>query len=927
MPFLERLLPTEGQICVAMLLPQGGFRHFFFETIAEAQARIDLLERSGQTVYLAQARFKTDENRKQENVQYLRNFFFDIDCGDGKDYPTQRDAAQALKAFVAETGLPFPSIVSSGNGLYAHWLVEENIPEAQWKTVARILKKVADAYGFKTDPMRTADSASVLRPPGTTNRKPGKTPKAVNLVVEKPQVKFLEFARLLGLAAKKKKLDLTPIQPPKPVADLNAEFYAGLEVASIPSDPERVAAKCRQLGIFKDERGNLSEPLWYAGLGVLVFCENGADVCQDWSQGHGDYDRRETQDKIEHRLASGTGPTTCAYFGSLNPSGCIGCPHNGKIKSPIVLGRPEPKAKVATDPAQEPPPGFRRTEGGLFFEEEGRWIPFYDQDLYPTRIAFDESLGFEVTTVRHFLPHEGWLEFSYRSSLVNDPKGFATIFCDNHVKVVGKKEKNAMLAYMESYTQKLQRQRRMTALFCQMGWKEYNGREMFVLGQSVFTKDGRETASLARNVPAAASGFRTQGDPLVWAEQTEKLRGKEMAPFAFALLAGGFGAPLMKFTGYDGALVSMVGESGAGKTLMLRMIQSVWGYHNDLMMLRDDTRNSLIARLGVYGNLPLTIDEITNIDGMELSDLVYRVTQGRDKVRLTKAAEEKRNLNTWNTLAVVTTNASLTEKLASAKHDAGAELNRVFEYTAPKVEAFSRSATTELYWAIDQNYGHAGERYAQWLVKNKEKIKPGLDKIRAIIEQKAGIKNEERYWAATASTAIYGGLVAQALGLVRFEIAPLIDWVCDAIRNMRGDKDDFVADPVAVLGQFIDEHQQNRLVLADADAKVPRIIDHPKGALVIRMEVDKKKLYVSRAAFTAWLKKRHGNYSFIKNDFIYRRVMPHGGVKKVLGSGTPYGGVQQFCLEIDLSCPALGLYAVQLVMEAELGDMANRGGL
>ena len=926
MPFLDRLLPSEGHICVAMLLPQGGFRHFFFETLPEAQTRIDLLEQSGQTVYLAQARFKTDDNRKQENALYLRNFFFDIDCGDGKDYPDQRTAAQALKAFVAETGLPFPSVVSSGNGLYAHWLIEENIPQAQWKTVARILKKVADAYGFKTDPMRTADSASVLRPPGTTNRKPGKAPKPVNLVVEKPATKFLEFARLLSLAAKKKQVDISAVQPPKPVADINAEFYAGVEIASVPSDPQRCADKCRQIGLFKSERGNLSEPLWYAGLGVLVFCENGAEVCHEWSQGHADYSPAETTEKIEHRLASGTGPTTCAYFGSLNPTGCIGCPHNGKIKSPIVLGRPEPKAKPVADPSQEPPPGFRRTESGLFFEEEGRWVAFYDQDLYPVRIAFDESLGHETTTVRHYLPHEGWLEFSYRSSLVNDPKGFATVFCDNHVKVVGKKEKNAMLAYMESYTQKLQRQRRMTALFCQMGWKEYNSREMFVLGQTVYTKDGRESAALARNVPQAALGYRTQGDVALWAAQTEKLRGKEMMPFAFALLAGGFGAPLMKFTGYDGALVSMVGESGAGKTLMLRMIQSVWGYHNDLMMLRDDTRNSLMARLGVYGNLPLTIDEITNIDGMELSDLVYRVTQGRDKVRLTKSAEERRNLNTWNTLAVVSTNASLAEKLASAKHDAGAELNRIFEYTVPRVEAFSRDITTELYWTIDQNYGHAGERYAQWLIKNKEKIKPGLEKVRALVEKEAGIRNEERYWAAVASTAIYGGLVAQALGLIRFEVSPLIAWVAEVIREMRGDKAEFVADPVAVLGLFIDEHQHNRLVLEDSSSRLARMIDQPKGSLVMRLEADKKKLYISRAAFTQWLKKRHGNYGFIKNDFIYRRIMPHNGVKKVLGAGTPYGGVQQFCLEIDLTNPALGICAVQLVLEAQMAAAAFKEG-
>jgi len=59
-----------------------------------------------------------------------------------------------------------------------------------------------------------------------------------------------------------------------------------------------------------------------------------------------------------------------------------------------------------------------------------------------------------------------------------------------------------------------------------------------------------------------------------------------------------FGAPLLKFTGFDGAMVSMFGGSGAGKTLLMRWVQSIYGFHNDLLMLRDDTRNALVSRLG-----------------------------------------------------------------------------------------------------------------------------------------------------------------------------------------------------------------------------------------------------------------------------------------------------------------------------------------
>jgi hypothetical protein len=927
MTFLEKLLPSEGLYCVAKAVPSGGFQHFFCAALDEAERTIAALDQQGHTVYLAQATFKTSESRKQDNALFLRNLFFDLDCGPTKDYPTQRDAADALKQFVAETGLPFPAVVVSGNGLYAHWLFADNIAASSWKTIARILKATAAGYGMKADPSRTSDSSSVLRPVGTTHRKDPMNPKPVVLVRDMEPVNFMDFMGALDKAAKKKKVDVSALSPPKPMADINADFYAGIDTVSQPSSALKIAEKCSQIGNLRSQKGNVSEPLWYAGLGVLVFCEEGADLCHEWSSGHPEYDFSTTQDKIAHRLESGTGPSTCAHLGSVNPQGCIGCAHNGKIKSPIVLGRPEPKALETEVEEEVAPQGYRRSPTGLHAEEGDTWFQFYDQDLYPVRLAFDESLGYETTTFRHHLPFEGALEFTLRSSLVHDPKALMMALTDAHVKVVGVKEKKAMIGYCEAYMQKFQRRKKMSTLYCQMGWKERHGKAAFVLGSKVFQAGSEpDHAALAKNVPAAAQGFRSQGELAPWVEQTQLFNEPRMEPFAFALLAGGFGAPLMKFTGFDGAMVSLTGASGAGKTLMLRMIQSVWGYHNDLLMLRDDTRNALVSRLGVYGNLPLAIDEITNIDGMELSDLVYRVTQGRDKVRLTKASVERSAINTWNTLAVVTSNSSLAEKLSGAKQDAGAELNRIFEYPVLEHPTFQGKTTTKLYWAIDQNFGHAGEVYAQWLVDNRGKIKEGLDKVRALIDKKAEICNEERYWSAIASTAIYGGLVAQSLGLVKFEVSRLIPWVVDCIRNMRGDKYEMVGDSISVLGQFLDEYAAHRLLVRHSSERTVVVIDPPRGSLVIRHELDTQRLFFSRSTFKFWLTKRYGSYNSVKNDLERDKILRNSNLRKTLGQGTQFGGAQQPCWEIDLKNHKLGNVGIQLVEEGEMLARAPVGG-
>ena len=939
MTFLQRLLPSQGLICVAEARPGKGFRHFFYPTVAEAEKQIELLDAQGRTVYVAQAGFYTDKvneakvhnaalpwphdkkDRKtvrgQINAQWMRNFFLDIDCGEGKDYPSQKEAADAIKLFIKQTGLPFPAVVSSGNGLYAHWLLNEDMPAANWKVIARLLKATCTAYEFATDPVRTADTASVLRPPGTTNRK--KEIKSVSLKRDMEPVPPQTFADLLKAAAKKKKVDVKPLAPPKASNDVNADFYSGIEPKDIPKNAEQIAEKCTQIRRMRDTKGNMTEPLWYAGLGVLVFCEDGEQIAHDWSVGHPEYDEKTTTEKIAHRLDSETGPTTCSFYGDMDPQGCLGCPHSGKIKSPIVLGRPAPEEKELEVEECPPPQGFRRADGGLWYEQDEQWIQFYDQDLYPSQLAYDESLGYQVVTIKHHLPHEGWLEFTIRSSLVNDPKTLLTALWDNHVIVAGVREKKGMVGYLEGYMQRLQRQRKMNRLLCQMGWKDSQDMPMFVLGERVYRGDGTvESAPLAKNVPEVASAFHTKGELSKWVEATKFLDTPGAEPMAFALLAGGFGAPLMKFSGFEGAMLSLVGDTGVGKTLLLRLIQSVWGYHKDLLLLKDDTKNMIISRMGIHGTTPVTIDEITNIDGAELSDLVYRITQGRDKGRLTKSAVERSNLNHWNTIAVISTNSSLADKLSGAKHDAAAEINRVFEYEVPRLDVLDSTAATELYWTLDENYGVAGDIYTKWLVANEASIKPGLDKVKALLDSMANVRGEERYWSAIAATAIYGGMIARNLGLITFDVSRVMRWAANTILAMRDGKDCSTCDAVSILGQFLDEFSAGRILVGKdhSNARGCILIEPPRGALVYRQEAHTDRLFLPRTLFKTWLTRKFGSYTKIKNELKHMGALANTNKRKTIGGGTNYSGAQQVCWEIDLKCQALGSVGFQLIQGA-----------
>lgn len=924
--FLRKLLPPEGQglYCIAVLLPSGKFRHIFLDSLDAVGRQVTTLDQSGKTVYIAQAAFHKErileaqahnavnrENRQKERSQgnaiLLKNFFLDIDCGEKWPLKNQMEGAQALRQFIADTGLPMPTVVNSGNGLYAHWVLTEAIPEQQWRTVARILKKVVAAYApaIGGDASRTSDSASVLRLPGTHNRKNGNAPKDVCILVERDEVDFLHFATLLGKAAKKRKIETTALQPPKPVEDLNAEFLIKQE--GIPSKADLVADGCNQVRTMRETSGNITEPLWYACLGVLVFCEDGEEKAHEWSAGHPDYDSGQTSAKMQQWTDTGVGPTTCSKFGEVNPNGCLGCPQVGQIKSPIVLGRPAPKQLEITEEQCPCPPGFRRAEDGLHVEKDGRWLKFYDRDLYIDKLAYDESLGHEVMVIKHTLPFDGELECTLRSSLVNDPKNLLIALADCHIKVVGQSEKKTMVAYMESYQHTLQRHRRMTMLLCQMGWKTLrgDGRPMFVHGRRIYHIDGSvEDASLARNVPRSAEGFKAKGDVHAWSAATKVLGQPGVEPFAFALCAGGFGAPLMKFTGFAGALVSMVGSSGAGKTLLLKWILSVWGYHEDLIMRRGDTRNATISRLGVYNNLPMCIDEITNMGVLEASELAYQVTQGKDKARLNRNAEEKRNINTWNTLAVTSSNSSLVDLLSAGKQNNEGEMNRIFEYEVRPQKSFSGKVTSDVYWTIDSNYGVAGEVYAAWMVQHIDEIKTALERTHSQIERAARLKGEERFWGAIAAVAVVGGLFAKKLGLIQFEVAPVYNWMISRITNMRENKIELSGTAVDTLARFISEHAGNKLVVVKKGG-LEQVLEHPRGPLYVRLEPDRRKLYLSRNAIQTWIGKGFGSYSKTRADLVEIGVLSNANIRKNLGAGTFYSAGAQPCWEVNIDSPAL----------------------
>jgi Primase C terminal 2 (PriCT-2) len=173
--FLRAILPANGLKC-AMVLCGERRRHYFFATTEELADFLLWQDSLARTGYHACASFKTAANRKQLNVFEVRSLWGDIDTREGKPdapYADRQEAFNALLQFCKASGMPMPVFVSSGYGLHVYWPLIVPLPEVVWRVYANRLAKLFEKHDLKVDPSRTQDSASILRPPGTHNRKNG----------------------------------------------------------------------------------------------------------------------------------------------------------------------------------------------------------------------------------------------------------------------------------------------------------------------------------------------------------------------------------------------------------------------------------------------------------------------------------------------------------------------------------------------------------------------------------------------------------------------------------------------------------------------------------------------------------------------------------------------------------------------------------
>lgn len=741
-------------------------------------------------MYFAPANFKTSsDGRKQSNVASVRAFWLDIDCkNDG--YSSKEEALEALLSFCT-TVAPKPSaIVDSGGGIHVYWILDHAIEPTEWQHAAKRLRQACVEHGLRADHSRTTDYSSLMRIPGSVNQ----SVRAVATVIfESDSVTLDEF---------------TARMPPIRVPSSDAEFTVPFNTP--PGDAHQIADRCAAMGQIRELRGNVQEPLWYAGLQVIAHCANAEHIAIEWSNGHPEFSIEETLEKLAR--ASHVGPTTCERFEALGAP-CGACPFHGKITSPIRLGReatpiPSTSGAAVPQPQMSIPQSLshKYTIGkeGVWYKGGGDedeaslvvWVPLVVDGIG------QQNDGGAIAQVRWVTPQGTYRSGDLPLTTLADNRELTRWMLDRAITFFNK-EKLSM--YLRDYTTAFLNKQDPSPIVGRFGWHEDMTR--FFLGDRLIGVDKTVKVRVAQHVPTKMiNELSPVGDAAKWASATAGL--DQYPSHAFALLAS-LASPVLHLCSVQGAVLSLAGESGFGKTVATKFATSVWGMPDALQVAPQATQNAKGEMFRLARHLPVLIDDVTQAQFQQMSELIYMAANGRAKERVNREGRI-RGSDDWQLVALVTTNSPLHEM--SHKLLGEAERKRVLELTIQ--DPMPREQLMAMITATQNHPGSVAEPYLRALESF------GVDNVRTMFKSvvdrihSGGVPDTQRFGVWLAAAATVAGVIAQEAGIILFDPIKVVKHITSGMVTASDEELSPTEKTERLIAEYINKHIRNFTIKA-----------------------------------------------------------------------------------------------------------------
>jgi hypothetical protein len=195
--------------------------------------------------------------------------------------------------------------------------------------------------------------------------------------------------------------------------------------------------------------------------------------------------------------------------------------------------------------------------------------------------------------------------------------------------------------------------------------------------------------------------------------------------------------------------------SSVGKSLALTMCSSVWGPHERYKVSADTSKTTMMQRAGLWGSLPLNIDEVTDIqrksNGEFIPSVTFAYSQGAHKIKGSAGGNtEVSHELMWAGKMLMTSNSPAFESMLGARlHSSHGEVRRLLEWHVPDGELTWTDEERDTLANAGRNYGVVGRVFAEWCVRNREKAETVALKMAEYWRKEACAPDDERFWTSS----------------------------------------------------------------------------------------------------------------------------------------------------------------------------------
>lgn len=905
--------------------------------------------------------------KSQAEALEMKSIYADLDVKEGQ-YTKPTEAIAAVYTMADAEKIPRPTaIVFSGGGVHTYWISKTNLPVEKWQQFADGLKGCLEHHKVKCDLMVTGDSARVLRVPGTWNMKLANQPRAVSCVILQPDdLDFdTQLVPLLKYAGQAKPtvpmFQALPTLPGKMDWGHDTEEEAGLTAGIQPYelDPRPILKGCPMYReAFATGGKGVSQGLWMLQVLGTTFMEGGDAVAHKISRLYDGYDPSETDAMVARkraeRITQHLGWPSCQAFKGAGSKACAGCPLLALGKSPLNIRGVQPSnlgqvaASYTSGVAVPVAPGTQGAGAGAVPVTSGvgganpplAGLPIVTQFDMPPGFICEKGMVYKEVVNKgggrgqnppttEYKPlfkqpiYHPWAEMTDLHFTVHTDKvGYRQVTIPLAEMTSHKLETRLVNEQIKSETGNFQymkgflmdflnvlHQRAEAEKCAPFGWVK---KEDVILGFSyggVLYKPDGTTGPVGRIDPRIAAMYTPSGKEQVW-HDAYKLVYDQKRPGLEAIVAMHFGAPLMVFTGEYGGVMSVFGESGAGKSTACDIGLAIWGGPVLCKARESATYKSVLERMGAIQNLPFSWDEVKEDAQEKAYKCLYQVSTGGTGDRLhSDISFQERKL--WHTICGIFSNPSFANFVQKKNGGTTAGVNRVFEWKEEVAAVDSSGQISSgdagrMLRELDSNFGQVGKKWAAWLAVNhvaaKETTVFWSHWFEDEVKDPTRNTNEERFWVAMCAAVMAGADLAHTALNIPFRLEKLRDFLVAKIReqrqkvaddNVQGGSKDWTE---SMLTRFLQASVKNtiRTQVAPAGPGVPSRIDPLHGTYVqgnpvwAQWVLDNNQLRFSRAAMDDWAKSHEVDGLAIRTG-----LKKHFGAKLskcTLAAGTQFAG-------------------------------------